>query len=311
MSIPPSFICRYTDLRLNCSTRQRKAFLSVEFVFRRPSRSLNGARTTGSLTYSVIAHRNGLDTQVTGILRTFVAERNKKDPLPDWISGLLPPGTSTEEMQSQSEGETVFLLSEPPSRPREPRQHHLLDQSRTLGELLRGRSFVEFPTVEVMSRADRDTVACDVVGSTAALPINIGAYDASHKGSESESGDETRQERKRRKLDPDVGKQLLSGLMAYGSDSSGSDGDLARLRTGDGRADKPSVFDALGDYESDDLQSSEEEDIEAEEPSVTGAEAPVGGDLMGGSAPQRRSVVTVNDEDVDDEVDWGGSDSDM
>lgn len=240
-------------------------------------------------------------------MKTCVAERNKKDPLPDWISGLLAPGTSTEEMQS--EAEMVLLLSEPPSRPREPRQYHLLDQSRTLGEMLRGRSFVEFPTVEVMSRADRDAIACDVVDSTPALPINIGAYDASHDGSETESGDETRNERKRRKLDPDVGKQLLSGLMAYGSDTGGSDDDLARLRTGDRRADKPSVFDALGDYESDELQSSEEEDIEVEGPSVTGAEGPAGGDLMGGSAPQRRSVVTVDD--VDDEVDWGGSDSDM
>ena len=205
----------------------------------------------------------------------------------------------------------MFLLSEPPSRPREPRQYHVLDPSRTLGELLRGRSFVEFPTVEVMSPADRDAIACGVVGSTAALPIHIGAHDASHDCSGSESEAETRQEKKRRKLDPDVAKQLLSGLMAYGSDTGGSDDDLARLRTGDRRADKPSVFDALGDYESDELPSSEEEDIETEEPSVTEAEEPAGGDLMGGSAPQRRSVVTMDDEDVDDEVDWGGSDSDM
>ncbi len=160
-----------------------------------------------------------------------------------------------------------------------------------------------------MSRADYDAFACDVVDSTASLR----AYDASHDSSESESDDETRHGKKRRKLDPNVGKQLLIGLMVYGSDTSGGEDELARLRTGDGRADKPSVFDALGDYESDEVESSEEGDIEAEAPFVTGAdlERPPGTDLMGGTAPQRRSVVTVNDEDVDDEVDWGGSDGDM
>lgn len=260
----------------------------------------------------MIAHRNGLDTQFTAVIRTCVTERNKKDPLPDWIYGLFPPETSREA--KQPEEETVFLLSEPPSRPREPRQYHLLDQSQTLGELLKGRSFVEFPTVEVMSRADRDAVASDVVGSTAALPIKIGAYDASHDGSESE--DERRHENKRRKLDPNAGKQLLSGLMAYGSDTSGSDGEPACLRSGDGRADKPSVFDALGDYESDELESSEEEDSEEEGPVRRGAESSDLMDGMGGSAPQApepqgRLFVTVENEDVDDEVDWGGSDSDM
>ena len=158
-----------------------------------------------------------------------------------------------------------------------------------------------------MSRADRDAIACDLVDSTAALRT----YDASHDGSGSET-DETRHGKKRRKLDPDVGKQLLSGLMVYGSSTSGSEDELGRLRTGDGRADKPSVFDALGDYESDDeVQSSEEGDIEAEGPCAIGGERSPGTDLMGGTAPQRRSVVTVNDEDVDDEVDWGGTDSDM
>ena len=293
----------HTELRLVHFARQKKAFLSVEFVFRRASHSLNGPRTAGSLTYSVLAHRYGLDTQVTGMIRSCVAERNKKDPLPDWIYGLLPPGTSTEERQS--DGETVLLLSEPPSRPREPRQYHLLDPSRALGEVLKGRSFVEFPTVEVMSQADCDAITCD---STAALRT----YDASHDGSESESEDEKRHGKKRRKLDPDVGKQLLSGLMVYGSDTSGSEDELARLGTGVGRADKPSVFDVLGDYESDDdVQSSEEGDMEAEGPFAIGVERSRGTDLMGGTAPQWRSVVTVNDEDVDNEVDWGGSDSNI
>jgi hypothetical protein len=296
---------------LVCSTRQKKAFLSVEFLFRRRSHSLNGSRTVGSLTYSVIAHRNGLDTQVTAIIRTCVAERNKKDPLPDWISELFPPGTSREG--TESEGETVFLLSEPPPRPREPRQYHHLDLSRTLGDVLKGHSFVEFPTVEVMSRAERDAVVFDVIESTAALPIKIGAYDTSQDGSESE--DETRQDKKRRKLDPNAGKQLLSGLMAYGSDTSGSDRELADVGAGDRRADKPSVFDALGDYESDELQSSEEEDSVEEGPVLTELERPAGSgsDITGGSAAQKRLLVPVENEDVDDEVevDWGGSDSDM
>ena len=177
---------------------------------------------------------------------------------------------------------------------------------RTLGELLKGRPFVEYPTVEVLSRADRDAVAPNVVGSTAARCIKIGACDASHDGSESESEDETRQERKRRKLDPDAGKQLLSGLMAYGSDTSGGDDEHepARLWAGDARADRPSVFDALGDYAGDDLQSSEEEGSEGEGP------APAS-DLMGEPAAQGlSSVVTVDvNEEVNDEVDWGASDS--
>lgn len=161
-----------------------------------------------------------------------------------------------------------------------------------------------------MSRSDYDAVAFNVAGSTAALPIEIGADNASYDDSGSE--DETRHRRKRRRLDPDAGKQLLSGLMAYGGDTSGSDDESGRHMpgTGDAQADKPSVFDALGDYESDDLQSSEEES--GAELALTAAERPqAGGELMRGSAPQRHLVVTVDNQDVHDEVDWGGSDSDM
>ena len=241
---------------------------------------------------------------------TCVAERSKKNPPPAWISGLLPSETSTEE--KQLEVDAVYLLSEPPPRPREPRKYHILDQSRTLRELLKGRSFVECPTIEVMSRSDYDAVTSIVTGFTAGLPVEIPADDGFlHDDSGSE--DEGLHRRKRRKLDPDAGKELLSGLMAYGSDTSGSDGEPGRLRTGDTRSGKPSVFEVLGDYESDDLKSSEEES-EAEEIMLTAAQSPqasAGSVLMGGPAPQRRRSDTIDNEDVQDEVDWGGSDSDM
>ena len=300
---------------MGSSIRQKKAWLSVEFVFRQGSPSVNGSRTAKGLTYSILTHRNGLDTQAPAIIRACVTERNKKDPLPNWLSGLLFPETSTKDQHP--EWETVFLLSEPPPRPREPRKYHLLDQSRTLREILKGHSFVEFPTIEVMSQSDYSAAASNVTcGSTAALPIEVGASDASHVDSGSE--DETWHRRKRRKLDPDAGKQLLSGLMAYGSDTSGSDGEPGRLRPGDAQADKPSVFDALGDYESDDLLSSEQEDSEAEEervlPAAEKPQARASSEFMGGPAPQGRPLVTVNNEDVNDEVDWvdwGGSDGDM
>jgi hypothetical protein len=305
-------ICRCTELSLCGAIRQKKVLLSVEFLFRQGPPSLNCSRTAGRLTYSALAHRQGLDIRVSSIIRTCVAERSKKDSLPEWVCRLLPSTSETSTVEKQPEEETVFILSEPPLRPREPRQYHFLDQSRTLGELLKGRSFVEFPTIEIMSRSDHEMVLSNVAGLSAALPIDIGADSASGGGSESE--DETRNRRKRRKLDPDAGKQLLSGLMAYGSDTSGSDNEAARPppTAGDGQGDKPSVFDALGEYESDDLQSAEEDSNEADESAGMATEtarAHAGGGVDG-SASQRRPVVMVDDEGVNDEVDWGGSDCD-
>lgn len=313
VSAPPSLWLSAYGTETGLVIRQKQAFLSVEFLFRQGSPSLTGTRTGENLTYSVLAHRNGLDTRVSAIIRTCVAERSKKDPPPAWISRLLPSETSTEE--KQLEMGAVYLLSEPPTRPREPRKYHTLDQSRTLRELLKGRSFVECPTIEVMSPSDYDAITTTVAESTAAHPDEILADNAAlHDDSGSE--DETRHRRKRRKLDPDAGKRLLRRLLAYGSDdTSGSDGEAGRLRTGDTRAGKPSVFDALGDYESDDLQSSEEEESEAAEevmlPAAQSPQASACSVLMGGPAPPRRGLVSVDNEDVNDEVDWGGSDSDM
>ena len=313
VSVPHCFGCRRTKLRLVCSIRQQKAFLSVEFLFRQGSPPLTGTRTAGSLIYSVLAHRNGLDTEASTIIRTYVAERSKKDALPVWISGLLP---SSESSTDEEQLEVVYLLSEPPPRPREPRRYQTFDPSRTLRDLLKGRSFVEYPTIEIMSRSDYDAVTATVTGLTAAHPIGISAEDGLDDDSGSE--DETVHRRKRRKLDPDAGKQLLNGLLAYGSsDTSGSDGEAGRRGTGDTRAGMPSVFDALGDYESDDPESSEEEESEGEElmpPAAAEPERPqasASSGLMGGSATQRGRFVTVDNQDVNDEVDWGGSDSDM
>src|SRR5258708_23530083 len=107
----------------------------------------------------------------------------------------------------------VFILSEAPLRPREPRQYHLLDPSQSLRQLLRRRSFVEFPTIEVMSRFDYETVVASLTagGLTAALPIDINTENTSYDESSSNGSDDaTRHRRERRRLGRVEGTHLLS-----------------------------------------------------------------------------------------------------
>jgi len=126
------------------------------------------------------------------------------------------------------------------------RAYERLDTGVTLVEALRGHSFVEFPTLEVIREREWSEVGHE-----------WGPNGKEKEGESDESDEEDRdaQERtlKRRKINEEAGKRLLERLQVYGEEEDGDS-------HSDPRADlerKPAGLLGMLDYSSDSSEASE------------------------------------------------------
>ncbi|KAI5894266.1 uncharacterized protein SCHCODRAFT_02577122 [Schizophyllum commune H4-8] len=116
--------------KLNQSTwdfKAQKAFLTVEFKFHHEKD-----------TYSVLCHRNRTDATLLSILHSSIRLRKNA---PDWLSSTFPL-----DFDSPALPTFTTTIYDPMHS-----AHHKLDVHKTLLDVLRGKHFVEFPTIELWS----------------------------------------------------------------------------------------------------------------------------------------------------------------
>lgn len=187
--------------------------LSVEFVFHAPRRSLATTSDPNDLaprSHTLLTHRNTLNTSLSDLLQQHLLTKNG-DPdssIPDWVRELVPAPSSTPSTSKEDLPDIVYLLLKHPPTP--PKNHyHPLDVSLSLEQLLRKKRFIEWPTVHI-SLADE--------------------FDEGHiigqETPDTREDDLPSYPYKKRKLNPQAGKKVLSGLVGgYASDSDAEDDD--------------------------------------------------------------------------------------
>jgi HIT zinc finger len=210
---------------------------------------------TGDVVH-LLTHRNNIETSLKDSLRRMVEERSKNGTQPSWVREMIIGKEARVIQEQDGSGGTlggyVVLLrgSTGPLEKGVRVVYERLDTEVALVEALRGHSFVEFPTLEVIRERERSEVGRE-----------WGPNDKEKEGEsdESEEEDQEVQDRtiKRRKIDEEAGKRLLERLQVYGEDDGESDSDP--------RADlekKPTGLLGMLDYSSDSSEASELEDME-------------------------------------------------
>jgi hypothetical protein len=239
----------------------------------------------GEVAY-LLTHRNNIETSIKDSLRRAVEERSKKDGTqPAWIREMIM-GDETraalsfeEQDDSAGIGGGYLVLIRGSTVPLEKGfrvAYERLDTSVALVEALRGHSFVEFPTLEVVREREWSEVGREWEPN-----------DEEKEGESDESDkeeDQDAQERriKRRKIDKEAGKRLLGGLKAYGEEDDGEGDSDPR---NDPEKKHTGLLEML-DYSSDSSEASELEDME-----VTPAHA-------------GRTTLDLGSLGDDEEVDW-------
>lgn len=268
MDLLPEGMERRKTNQSTWDARVKLASLTIEFVLY-PPRISPSSDTKGS--FKLVTHRNAMDHSLCEILRKQLADRStKKEPMfPTWIKTVFDYESTNEENEVIP---PLFLLEQyPPTNPPH-KAYYSLDSDRPLHALLRQKGFVEYPVIEVR------------------IP-------GSFKGDLVDSKDPAR---KKRKLDPEVGKRVLTGLV--GDYDSGDDSGAKEREQ-----EEEGVLQMLGEYDSgddplvDDLPGEEDEDDD-EEPldSI---------DQFDGDPQIRlevlRELQRLQRDDAHEELDWG------
>ncbi|KAI9001111.1 hypothetical protein BD414DRAFT_404251 [Trametes punicea] len=225
---------------LNQSTwdfKNKTALLTIEFKFHPPRNMLAPASQPPEPPFSLLTHRNTLETSLLSAMRAHVSERSKskKDKAPPlWVPELVFPDKDIPDAFIPP----LCVMSTPldplaslnghshvPHPGRLLRMgYYKLDPTQPIGAVLKHKHFVEFPTVEVW---EEDAFQGTIVDDRGAV-----VHDDT---------DEPRP--KRRKLDARQARKAMSGLLGgYGSDEDEEAGE-----------EECNVMDLLGSYaESDD-----------------------------------------------------------
>ena len=193
--------------------RNRTALLTLELRFHPPRDPLHSAAPAPP--FVLLAHRTALETPLLDALRTHVAERAraKSRDVPAWVHALVCPDADAPDafapplcVMPTALDPLAALGGAHPGPGRIVRHgYYRLDASKPLGELLRGKHFVEFPTVEVWEE--------DAFEGTIVDDQGVVVRDAE---------DEPRP--KRRKLSAKQAQKAISGLLGgYGSDEEGDE----------------------------------------------------------------------------------------
>lgn len=282
-----------------------------------------------------------------------------KDPtsIPAWVPPSLHLAPNSEKDKNddapQSQFQFHFLLPEYPPNPRPlaayPSQptsatananvntrslpkvanpYYRLDPTHTLSRVLRDKSFLEFPTIELFV-ADEGLL---IFGEFEDHGDDDDNDNGDHGGADDGDGEEENGARKRRKLDmrpvtmrpvatapplrPQGPKKLTNLLGDYGSDEDGEDAEreghddnAAAAATADEEED--GVLDMLGGYESDAtppfVRSSDDEDDENDDEDGSNQQKAESSEV----SPSEPIVVSYSVPDLnenDDELDWGEGD---
>ncbi|KAI0353558.1 hypothetical protein OH77DRAFT_1407052 [Trametes cingulata] len=220
---------------LNQSTwdfKNRTALLTIEFKFHPPRNLLAPPSQPPEPPFSLLTHRNALETTLLSAMRTHVSERSKskKDKTPPpWVQSLVVPDedvpdTFTPPLCVMSTPlDPLASLNTHPSVPQPGRilrtGYYKLDPTKPIGTVLKHKHFVEFPTIEVWEEdAFQGTIVDD-------------------RGSVVHDGHDEPQP-KRRRLNAQQAKKAISGLLGgYGSDEEG-----------DAAEEERNVMNLLGGY---------------------------------------------------------------
>ncbi|OCH92889.1 hypothetical protein OBBRIDRAFT_772500 [Obba rivulosa] len=292
---------------LNQSTwdfKNKTALLTVEFVFHPPKDPLAPSSAPPEAPFTLVTHRNALETPLLSIMRTRVTERSnskKEKPIPSWLIPLISPDPDVPE--SFTPPTCVMRTPLDPlsslSHSGGPRPGQLLcagyyrlDSALPLGAILKHKNFVEFPTIEVWEDGAFHGTIVDDQGAVL-------------------HGDEEHRP-KRRKLNVREGKKAITGLLGgYGSEDE-DEGDV----------EERNVLDLLGGYAGSEDEQTEE--TNREEPSDEDAEGETDEEYEGDPEqlaalleklrqagalrdPNADGALASLGDPDDEQVDWGDS----
>ncbi|CCL99439.1 uncharacterized protein FIBRA_01457 [Fibroporia radiculosa] len=296
--------------------KNRTALLTLEFKFHCPPDPLAPSSQPHEPPFCLLTHRNSLEKPLLSVMQAQVAERSKSrkgDPVPSWLIPFVCPDPDAPDCFSSPI--CLMRTSIDPLAPLAstgPYPGHILcegyyklDPTQPLAAVLKHKSFVEFPTIEVWEDGAFQGAIVDPQG----------ILQDTHERSP-----------KRRKLSAKEGRKAMSGLLGgYGSeDGEGADGrnvldllggyagsdddaDTAEARPEDAEATYRTREEELGDMLGDEDAEGETDD-ELEEDSEKLAmlleQLRQQGALRDPTAD--RSFSGPGDGD-DEQVDWGGS----
>ncbi|KAG8890614.1 hypothetical protein FRB98_007169 [Tulasnella sp. 332] len=207
--------------KMNQSTwdpRTKIAYMTVELNLYCLKEGIGPRTRDRTDVFKMLTHRNALDTPLGQIVEQQMSAQETKtksaktSSVPPWVREMLLPkmeGLSLDDDVTAVDPPTLlYLIAKHPARPPR-RSYHALDPVLALAANLRNKRFIEWPTIHVWLAEDFDG---DIVGQ------------------ERERGDgqeaDSRPPAKRRKLNADVGKKVLTGLVGvYASDDEGGEDD--------------------------------------------------------------------------------------
>jgi len=122
-----------------------------------PPTNLASVSSSPSSSYKVLSHRNSLSATLLAALQRHVTtilskSQRQKETIPDWVPSIVTPHPEAPECFVPPR----CYIRANPGLPHAPNvvYYHQLEPTLSLGELLRGTSFEEFPTVHIF---DQDT----------------------------------------------------------------------------------------------------------------------------------------------------------
>lgn len=219
---------------LNQSTwdfKNKTALFTVEFKFHPPPDPLAGPAEPQDQPFVLLTHRNPIDKTLLATLQSQVADRSKSkkgEPVTPWLKPLVIPEPNAPDAFTpptcvmRTSLDPLASLSAHGST--NPRPGHIicegyyqLDPAQTLASVLKHKSFVEFPTIEIWEDGAFHGAIVDDQGALL--------------------GDTEEPRQKRQKLSAGESRKAMSGLLGgYGSEEDGED------------AEERNIMDLLGGY---------------------------------------------------------------
>lgn len=185
----------------------------MEFVLHAPKRSLATTTDPNDLapkSYALMVHKSDVDTPLINILEGRLSSKEEKDApqVPDWVRELVPASLTAPSSSTDDPSDVLFLLLKlPPTPPK--KQYHSLDRTLPLIKLLRKKRFIEWPTIHVWLADEFE--GGHIIGREMPAEDDVMQYPGPYK---------------KRKLNTQAGKKVLSGLVGgYASESSDAEGE--------------------------------------------------------------------------------------